>query len=376
VTYSSQVFEAAERLGAKLLALSSVTPPGRLEDGDFIIEHRARPWSSATGAAFSAAQALWAIDLMRVALRFRPDVMLISEVPHPFLFAPLKAAGVRIVCALHCTFWPAGFPPTTPLRKQVGKANGWFFRQLCDATLAISPECERQVVSVAGTTKGPVLPYRPKYRARIAAPREVAGRPFRVLFAGRCEREKGVFDVLELARRLAQKRPGDFEFVICGGGTALSEVEARIEAAGLGPHVRTLGQLGCAELRAEYERCDAVLVPTTAAFPEGLNKVALEALLAGRPAILSTTIPAVELVGDAALVVPAGDVDGFEDALTRLVDDPALYRRCGAATIPAAASFLASPILFGAVVEQAVRAQLNDLVSLAAVPLDVTRYAR
>ena len=29
---------------------------------------------------------------------------------------------------------------------------------------------------------------------------ETAGRPFRVLFSGRCEREKGVFDVLELAR--------------------------------------------------------------------------------------------------------------------------------------------------------------------------------
>ena len=48
----------------------------------------------------------------------------------------------------------AGFPPTTPLRMQVAKANGWFFREICDATLAISPECERQVTRVAGTTKG------------------------------------------------------------------------------------------------------------------------------------------------------------------------------------------------------------------------------
>jgi glycogen synthase len=172
--------------------------------------------------------------------------------------------------------------------------------------------------------------------------------------------------VLELARRLVQKRPGDFQFVICGGGTSLSEVHAQIEASGLGAHVRALGQLGCAELRAEYERCDAVLVPTTTAFPEGLNKVALEALLAGRPAVLSTTIPAAELVGDAALVVPAGDVNGFEAALVRLADDPVLYRRCGAATIAAGASFLDTRISFGAVVEQALRAQLDDLVRQAA----------
>jgi glycosyltransferase involved in cell wall biosynthesis len=361
VTYSSQVFGVAERLGAKLLALSSATPTERVEDGDFVVEHRARPWPSATGPAFGAAQTLWAIDLMRVARRFRPDVMLISESPHPFLFAPLKAAGVRLICALHCTLWPAGFPPTSPFALQVARANGWFFREICDVTLAISPECERQVASLAGSTRGPLLPYRPKYRAHIAAPRETAGRPLRVLFAGRCEREKGVFDALELARRLARKRPGEFHFAICGGGSSQRDVEVQIRIAGLVGSVRALGQLGCEELRAEYERCDVVLVPTTADFPEGLNKVALEALLAGRPAILSTTIPAGELVGDAALVVPAGDLDGFQAALERLADDPVLYRRCSAATIPAAAAFVGTRITFEAVVEQALRAQLDDL---------------
>jgi glycogen(starch) synthase len=362
VTYSSQVFDVAQRLGAKLLALSCVTPAERLEDGDFVIEHRARPWSSATGSAFSAAQALWAIDLMRMARRFRPDVMLVSEVPHPFLFAPLKAAGVRLVCALHCTLWPAGHPPTTPIASHIARANGWFFRDICDATLAISPECERQVAVLAGTTKGPLLSYRPQYRGRIAAPREVAGRPLRVLFAGRCEREKGVFDVVELARRLSRKRPGEFHFSICGGGSAFSEIQGQIAASGLGETVRAPGQLGRRELHAEYERCDVVLVPTTAAFPEGLNKVAVEALLAGRPSILSTTIPAGELVGDAGLIVPAGDLDRFEEALARLADDPALYRRCSAATIPAGAAFVGAPNAFGQVVEQAVRAQLDDLV--------------
>jgi glycosyltransferase involved in cell wall biosynthesis len=305
---------------------------------------------------------------MRVALSFRPDVMLISDTPHPFLFAPLKSAGIRLVCALHCTFWPAGFPPTRSVPVGMGMANGWFFRKVCDATLVISPECERQVIRLAGKTKGPVRAYRPKYRARIGQPRPTAaGRPFRVLFAGRCEREKGVFDTLELAQRLAQKRPGDFHFTICGGGSCQPQVEAQIAAAGLTGHVVVRGQLERRELLAEYELCDAVLVPTTPQFVEGLNKVALEALLAGRPAVLSTTIPAGELVGDAALVVPAGDLDGFQRALERLADNPALYRRCSEATIPAGDALIGSCIAFEDVVEQTLRAQLNA-VTAAQVP--------
>ena len=364
VTYSGQLFSVARRLGAKVMAISPIGPAERLDDGDFVIEHRPQPWPNASGAGFYAAQALWAADIMQVALRFRPDVMLLTESPHPFLFTPLKSAGIRLVCALHCTFWPAGFPPTKRMAVRTAAANGWFFRNVCDATLAISPECERQVFELARAPKGPVLPYRPKYGARIAAPRLTpAGRPFRVLFAGRCEPEKGVFDVLELARRLLRKRPGDFHFTICGGGSSQSQVQNQIANARLAEQVTVRGQLEGRELRTEYEGCDAVLMPTTPNFTEGLNKVALEALLAGRPAIMSSTIPAAEMAGDAALVVPAGDLDGFQSALERLADDPALYRRCSDATIPAGEPFVASHITFENVVEQTLRAQLGSLTA-------------
>ena len=45
---------------------------------------------------------------------------------------------------------------------------------------------------------------------------------------------------------------------------------------------------------------------------------AAEAVLAGRPVVLNTVVPALEVLGDAAIPVPPDQVGGFADALRRL----------------------------------------------------------
>ena len=54
--------------------------------------------------------------------------------------------------------------------------------------------------------------------------------PFRVLFNGRVEANKGVFDLVSIAASLAATRPGEFHFDVCGDGSALEEL--RIEVVG------------------------------------------------------------------------------------------------------------------------------------------------
>jgi len=45
--------------------------------------------------------------------------------------------------------------------------------------------------------------------------------------------------------------------------------------------INVLGQLNSSAMRAAYERSQVVVVPTTADFPEGLNRVWLKAFYLG-----------------------------------------------------------------------------------------------
>ena len=79
-------------------------------------------------------------------------------------------------------------------------------------------------------------------------------RPFRVLFAGRVERNKGVFDLLEIAATFQRESPGLLQIEICGGGEALAELNRTIAERGLAEHVLIHGKLKRPELLAVYGR--------------------------------------------------------------------------------------------------------------------------
>jgi glycosyltransferase involved in cell wall biosynthesis len=62
---------------------------------------------------------------------------------------------------------------------------------------------------------------------------------------------------------------------------------------------------------------------------EGLPYALLEAMAAGLPCVVSDYPGAVEVVGDAALLVPPGDAEGFAHAMGRLVADGSLRAALG-----------------------------------------------
>jgi 2-deoxystreptamine N-acetyl-D-glucosaminyltransferase/2-deoxystreptamine glucosyltransferase len=66
---------------------------------------------------------------------------------------------------------------------------------------------------------------------------------------------------------------------------------------------------------------------------DGMSRVVFEYLAAGRPLVAARTgvVPEILRDGEEALLVPAGDADALAGALERLVADPALRARLGAA---------------------------------------------
>ena len=76
----------------------------------------------------------------------------------------------------------------------------------------------------------------------------------------------------------------------------------------------------------ERDRADVLSGTSAFAFPsryEGFGFPPLEAMQAGVPVVVAAGGALPEVVGDAAVVVPVGDVDGLAAALADVLDDEA-----------------------------------------------------
>jgi glycosyltransferase involved in cell wall biosynthesis len=97
------------------------------------------------------------------------------------------------------------------------------------------------------------------------------------------------------------------------------------------PWARRLGRLPNDEVLALYAGADVVAVPSV--IPDAFSRVILEAMAAGRPVVGTDVGGTPELIqdGETGLLVPRHDPAALAAALERLLDDPALAARLGAA---------------------------------------------
>jgi glycosyltransferase involved in cell wall biosynthesis len=147
------------------------------------------------------------------------------------------------------------------------------------------------------------------------------------LFVGRLVGYKGV-DVLLRAL------PGlDAETVIVGDGPLRGSLESLARDLGLADRVQFRGEVASDELLALYHACDACVLPSVTR-QEAFGMVQLEAMLCGRPVVsteLGTGVSWVNQHERTGLIVKPGDVDDLRRAIVRLLGDPILRQRLGAA---------------------------------------------
>lgn len=188
-----------------------------------------------------------------------------------------------------------------------------------DALVAVSHYTAGVIAEVAGRQPDVVHNWVDveRFTPRPAPPRE--GRPFRLLFVGNPSRWKGS----DLLPRIAQALGPGVELRCLGG------LRKGVEAAGL-PNMHRLAPVPAADMPAVYADADAVLVP---ARYEAFGYVALEAMACGKPVVAFAGTGTSEVCrdGQTALLAPREDVEALVSACRRLVADPALCARLGAA---------------------------------------------
>ena len=90
-----------------------------------------------------------------------------------------------------------------------------------------------------------------------------------------------------------------------------------------------------------YAACDIVFSPSRR---ESFNRVVAEALTTGTPVVASDLRAVREVVGDAGLLFPSGDVVAAAAAIRRLVSDPELRATLGKAGLVRSKAWLPAPV--------------------------------
>jgi glycogen(starch) synthase len=318
LTYSGQFFEFCRLENLTFHAVSYCIRAETVVDEMSTVSNLPRRNFRIPKIGYELTVFLYALRLLMLALRERPKMIYIDSGVTDWAYLPLLwLSGAKIVPILHNALWPEGFRPTG-LGARLRHAVYRFVWQHCIwHTLAVSAACSRQVTAIAGPV--PVTLFKASFPAatfqKIPAPKDHASKSFRVMFAGRIEENKGVFDVLSIAEKLP-----DIEFTLCGDGCALDEVRRQA-----GSNVTITGRLNRAELVACYLETHIVIVPTRSTFAEGFAMVVAEAILLLRPVVTSPVVPASEVLTGAIMLARTDDARSYAEAIRGIQMDEQLY---------------------------------------------------
>lgn len=170
-------------------------------------------------------------------------------------------------------------------------------------------------------------------RTRVA-PNLAEGRGY-LLYAGAMAPRKNVPNLLRAFHRACDKGL-DLDLVCVGERPGqYPEVAKVVYQHGYPERLHFPGRIALEDLAALYRGAVAVVAPSRY---EGFGLPALEAMQSGAPVIASTGGAQPEVVGEAALLFEAEDIDGLTASLLRL-DDAALLRELRAKGLERAAGF-------------------------------------
>jgi glycosyltransferase involved in cell wall biosynthesis len=144
----------------------------------------------------------------------------------------------------------------------------------------------------------------------------------RVGFIGRLEPHKGA---LIAVRAFALAATGtDASLAMIGAGSELDALRTEASTAAISSQVEFAGALSQDEVLQRIAGLDVVLIPslTTAHWKEQFGRVAAQAMAHSAAVIASDSGSLREVVADAGVLVPEGDVDGFARELRLLLEEP------------------------------------------------------
>ena len=261
----------------------------------------------------------------------RPDVIHAHGLRAGFVAAMGRPRGCPLVVTWHNPVVATG------LRASVYGRLERYVARTADVTLGASADLVERARSLGASDARLAPVAAPALRAPQRSPGAVhqefglsPDEPL-ILSVGRLHPQKRYDLLIEAAARWVHRRPRP-TVLIAGSGPAYMQLVPRIAAA-RAPVILAGHRTDVADLLAAAD-----LAVVTSDW-EARQLFAQEALTAGVPLVATAVGGVPDLVGDAAVLIPPGDVDAIDAAVTRLLDDPAERERYARAAREQAATW-------------------------------------
>ena len=263
--------------------------------------------------------------LRRVLRADLPDVVHAHGLRAGFVAALARPTGCPLVITWHNQVLAQG------VRGRVYRQLEGYVARAADITLGASTDLVSRAAALGardarlGAVAAPTLP--PPVKSADEVREELgiaAGRPL-ILSVGRLHPQKGYDVLVAAASRWRGRRPVP-AVVVAGSGPAYMRLAGQISQQ-RAPVILAGHRNDVPDLLAAAD-----LAVVTSVW-EARQLFAQEALRTGTPLVATAVGGLPELVGDAALLIPPGDVDAVDEAVRMMLDDPALraeYARRGA----------------------------------------------
>jgi glycosyltransferase involved in cell wall biosynthesis len=150
---------------------------------------------------------------------------------------------------------------------------------------------------------------------------------FTVGYVGRLVEDKGLRVLLDAL----DGAPFDYQLLLVGRGPMEGDIRSLAAARGWGQRLTLVPDAGHGDVPRYLNCMDVLVLPSLARIYEQFGHVLVEAMACEVPVVGSTSGEIPNVIGDAGLVVPEGDVAALRDALARLAGDAELRRRLAGA---------------------------------------------
>lgn len=365
IAFSIQMLRYLQTRGIDALVSTSSPRIAHLDWGRVRVENVPRRWDAAPGLRYYLGHLDYAFRLAWRARRMGAELALLDSGTVPYFMLPVfRVFGIPVAINFHNVRWPAGSPPRGRKARLLRKLDSWAFRHVVKGAIGCSPECRRQFEADGVTA--PFHEWRAQFRpegfSSLPAP---SPRPFTILFVGRMEESKGVFDLLKSVEMLHARLHCPIRVDICGDGPALGALRDAVHEAGLSDIVHLHGRLDRPQILERYAAADVLVVPSKTAIGEGMPMVCAEAALAGLPIITSRVSSALDVLGGAILEARPDDVSSYADALEKLATDTNLREGLAARGRVEALQFLDRSFSYPAAVDRLLEDLLPEWSVLA-----------
>lgn len=266
----------------------------------------------------------WYISMGRILRERQPDILHMHEEPYSMVtFLALRAA--RRLARTRCLFftWQNIFKrypfPFSAVESFVYSVAGCAMAGSEEAAWVLKKKGFAKPIYLIPQVGVDLERFKEKY----PLPFKQNGRPLTIGYLGRLVPEKGIGDLL----RAVGEAENGFALRIVGDGPLRTSIQSWAREPGR--RLKLDGPIPSTQVPAFLKELDVLILPsrTTPRWKEQFGRVLVEAMAGGVCVVGSSSGEIPNVVGDAGMIFPEGDVEALRDCLLRLKGDPELRAR-------------------------------------------------